>query len=785
MPITAVVEQNAQIISQDEAAPATQPARHSDVHTPRQTYIPGLDGLRALAVIAVLLYHADLPWAPGGFLGVDVFFVLSGYLITTLLRSEWEARGQVSLGAFWGRRARRLLPALALLLVAVLAFASLFLHGEVAGWRGDILAALGYAMNWYLIYGHKSYFEAVGRLSPLQHLWSLAVEEQFYLVWPLLFVAGMRVLRRWGMLLATLAGAAASTALMVAWYNPAADPSRLYYGTDTRATALLLGAALALIVSTGHRVPGTRFPAWVLDTIGLAALICLIVCMVRLGAYGPFLYRGGFALVALAAVAVIAAVAHPHTLMLPALLRGRVLRWVGVRSYGIYLWHWPVFVVTRPHLDVPLDGTPLLLLRFALTVGLATLSYRFIEAPVRNGALLRAWQAMREVNGPRRRQLRARWALSAGTLAALITTLGVTVTEARPAPIPTYLAVTSVHSTSFPRRTTVASVADRALTALPAFTPTPAIVAVIPTVTTPIVTLTATMSIATETVAATATAVASPTAATAALMPTTLPTTAPTRVEMATPSPAPSSVGPVPSSHRVMAATSTAIPTPSALPAAPVIAPTAVPAMTPATPIPTSPPPTATIPATATVPATATAPTPTLVPATPEPPPAETLPAVAPPALHVFAIGDSVMVGAAGALQDALGDVEVDAAVSRQASTAIEILRAKRDADQLGDVVVVHMGTNGTFSAPEFDAMMAILADVPRVVFVNLKVPRPWEAADNAVIADGVQRYPNTVLVDWHTAGNNHPEYFWGDGIHLQPNGAQAYANLIAAALTP
>ena len=152
---------------------------------------------------------------------------------------------------------------------------------------------------------------------------------------------------------------------------------------------------------------------------------------------------------------------------------------------------------------------------------------------------------------------------------------------------------------------------------------------------------------------------------------------------------------------------------------------------------------------------------------------------------HVFAIGDSVMVGAAPALQETFADIEIDAAVSRQAATAIDILRTRRDAGQLGDVVIVHMGTNGTFTTPEFDKMMQTLAGVSRVVFVNLKVPRPWEAADNAVIAAGVARYPNATLVDWHTAGANHPEYFWDDGIHLRPDGAQAYANMIATALTP
>src|ERR687894_321911 len=179
----------------------------------RLPYSPGLDGLRAFAVIAVLLYHADLAWIPGGFLGVEVFFVISGYLITALLLAEWHQRGRIDLKTFWLRRARRLLPALYVLLVVTLAFAVVFLPGEVAGLRGDVLAAFGYVTNWYLIFGQESYFEAVGRPSLLQHLWSLAVEEQFYLIWPPVLALGMGVgaMRlRWRVLTVTLVSAVAS-----------------------------------------------------------------------------------------------------------------------------------------------------------------------------------------------------------------------------------------------------------------------------------------------------------------------------------------------------------------------------------------------------------------------------------------------------------------------------------------------------------------------------------------------------------------------------------------------
>src|SRR5215208_5287964 len=220
--------------------------------------MPGLDGLRALAVIAVLLYHAGISWLPGGFLGVEVFFVLSGYLITALLLAEWRTKGSVDVKAFWMRRARRLLPALYLLIVATLAYAVVFLPGEVAGLRNDALAAFGYVTNWYLVLGHEYYFEAVGRTSLLKNLWSLAVEEQFYLVWPVLFWVGISFgAARWRhrrVFVGALGGAALSVLLLAVLYVPGADPSRLYYGTDTRAAGLLIGAALALVWMPGGQM---------------------------------------------------------------------------------------------------------------------------------------------------------------------------------------------------------------------------------------------------------------------------------------------------------------------------------------------------------------------------------------------------------------------------------------------------------------------------------------------------------------------------------------------------
>src|SRR5215210_2284113 len=426
--------------------------------------------MRALAVMAVLLYHADLRWIPGGFLGVEVFFVVSGYLITALLFAEWRQRGRVDLKGFWLRRARRLLPALYVLLIVTLAFSVVVVSLKKKGLSDDVLAALGYVTNWYLIFGHESYFEAVGRPSLLQHLWSLAVEEQFYLVWPVVLAVGLSVwashLRPGLVLTVALLGAAASAVAMAVLFAPGVDPSRIYYGTDTRATGLLCGAALAFLWSPTEKLrpadkwalrrsigPGRSRRRWwmaaplLTDALGVAAVAALIFFCLSLGEYQPFLYQGGLVAVALATAALIAVVAHPRAWVVSRVLGSAPLRWLGVRSYGVYLWHWPVFMLTRPELDVPFGGLPLLALRLGLTFLLADLSYRFVETPIRRGALGRAWKMLREAWGPRRRQLRLQWAGAVLPILASLALLGAAVAHAKPPEKPDYLAdMKAVHT---------------------------------------------------------------------------------------------------------------------------------------------------------------------------------------------------------------------------------------------------------------------------------------------------------------------------------------------------
>jgi peptidoglycan/LPS O-acetylase OafA/YrhL len=376
----------------------------------RLSYRPALDGLRALAVVAVLAYHAGVGWARAGFLGVDVFFVLSGYLITALLLAEWQQEGGISLVRFWRRRARRLLPALIVMLAAVAVAVPLLAPDQVDRLRGDLLAALGYVSNWRFIFEDQSYFAGAGRPPLLQHLWSLAVEEQFYLLWPpvLTWWLHRHGRRPWpdrraktfatGLVRPLLLAGAASAVLMALLYEPYTDPTRVYYGTDTRAAALLVGAALAC-TATRWQVTDRIHPVGrtTLEVVGGLGLVGLALAIAKVDEFDPGLYRGGFLWVAFLAAAVVASAAQPAGGLGPvtAVLASRPLVWLGRRSYAIYLWFWPVYMLTRPHRDVELSGLPLLGLRVGLTVALAALSYRLVEQPIRAGALRTFWRDVR------------------------------------------------------------------------------------------------------------------------------------------------------------------------------------------------------------------------------------------------------------------------------------------------------------------------------------------------------------------------------------------------------
>ncbi|WP_170324030.1 acyltransferase family protein [Cryptosporangium phraense] len=329
-----------------------------------------MDGLRALAVTAVLVYHLGASWLPGGFLGVDLFFVLSGFLITTLLLDEWAARGRLDLGAFWLRRARRLLPPALLVVAAVMVVGWRTVDpSQLASLRSDGLWTLFYGANWHLIGSGQSYFDAFAAPSPLRHAWSLAIEEQFYLVWPLLLLVLVRVRR---FLLPVIVGLIAVSAVLMAVRYSAEDPSRAYYGTDTRVFELLIGAAAAVVRPRVGRV---------LTAVAGAGVL---VAFASMQDEWVGFYRGGaVAFAVVAAVLVVGTVAHPNRV-----LTARPVVALGLISYGVYLWHWPVYCWLD---DAWLPTTTPGLLahgaaKIALTLALSVTSYFVVEKPVRRGA---------------------------------------------------------------------------------------------------------------------------------------------------------------------------------------------------------------------------------------------------------------------------------------------------------------------------------------------------------------------------------------------------------------
>ena len=398
-------------------SPADAPARQAETLTTDGRVAP-LDGMRAFAVLAVILFHAYTPWAVGGYFGVDVFFVLSGYLITGILLAEWQKRDTISLRHFWARRARRLLPALFLMLLVVLVVADVW--PSVLGSPGllwDTVTTLFYSSNWRFLAEHAGYFTASATPSPLLHTWTLAIEEQFYLVWPLvvlgvlaLFSRRRRAHRRERgaggdsmatphrssrrarlvLLAAASLGAVASAAWMwVVTPSGTLDVNRAYYGSDTRAQAILIGAALALACTLWG--PVTRSTAkvvlWCAGVVGAAVVVLMWRSVAETSALA---FHGGFAIVALGAAAVVLCVSqlprHPLALGIGI----APLRYVGRISYGMYLWYWPVLLVLTPG-RAHLDGVSLLAVRILVIVVVAGLSFRFVETPIQHGAL-RQWR---------------------------------------------------------------------------------------------------------------------------------------------------------------------------------------------------------------------------------------------------------------------------------------------------------------------------------------------------------------------------------------------------------
>ncbi|MDN7306509.1 peptidoglycan O-acetyltransferase OatA [Listeria monocytogenes] len=362
-------------------------------------YVPSIDGLRALAVIAVIAYHLNFSWAKGGFIGVDIFFVLSGYLITNILLTQWEKNQSLQLKQFWIRRFRRLIPAVYVMIVVVVIYA-VFFHPEILkNLRGDAIASFFYVSNWWFIFHNVSYFDSFGLPSPLKNLWSLAIEEQFYLIWPAFLLVFLKWVKNPKLLLKIVIGLGLLSAVwMTILYVPGTDPSRVYYGTDTRAFDLLAGCALAFVWPFNRLSPVVpRKSKAVLNIAGTISILCFILFTAFVSEYQPFLYRGGLLFVAILGVIMIATISHPAS-YLSKIFSFKPLRWIGTRSYGIYLWHYPIITLTTPVLEITQPNIWRAILQVAATFIIAELSFRFIETPIRKNGFINYFKGFKDKN---------------------------------------------------------------------------------------------------------------------------------------------------------------------------------------------------------------------------------------------------------------------------------------------------------------------------------------------------------------------------------------------------
>ena len=367
-------------------------------------YEPSLDGIRAFSVIAVMLYHANIAWLPGGFLGVEVFFVVSGFLITSLLIEERESTQRIDIKQFWIRRSRRLLPALVVMLSATAVCVAFFATDSAPDFRRDVLPSLGYFSNWWQIFAVDTPYFAASSLPVLRHLWSLAVEEQWYLVWPLLFtfVFGAKWMRPKisGALLVACSGAAmAATAFRFAEDNEMGT-NFLYLSTVTRSSGLLLGAAVAMLWRPWRKT-STRFVlvrSLAADSLAIGSIALIGYLMATVHVADARLYQGGLAATTLASAVIVTVVMRPNGLFVKKFFSQDFFAEIGRRSYGLYLWHWPIFVVASAR-----DSVDRLAVAIALTIIINEFVYQYVEIPTRRGALGNWWRNRQQLSAMHRR----------------------------------------------------------------------------------------------------------------------------------------------------------------------------------------------------------------------------------------------------------------------------------------------------------------------------------------------------------------------------------------------
>ena len=355
-------------------------------------YIPAIDGLRAVAVIAVMFYHLGFTWIPGGFLGVDLFFVISGYVITRLLLDSIGQSGGLDLRGFYIARARRLLPALIFMLVSTTIAIGIWAPDTIKRLLIDTPFSLTGTMNWWLVAHHQDYFDTIGRPPLLQHTWSLAVEAQFYLLWPLILYFILKQFGKRHIPLASLLIAAASgiALLFVSFSLDASNASKVshvYFGTDTHSIGLFLGAALAVSwIPQNFTKTVSRKAQDFIDGVGFIGFIGIIAAFLLIDETQPTLYKIAFPLAGLCGAAIIMSVVHPASRFAPV-LQNPIFLWIGERSYAIYLWHWVIFQVTRPSVDLAGKEWALYSLRILIVLALSDISLRYVELPIRRGVI--------------------------------------------------------------------------------------------------------------------------------------------------------------------------------------------------------------------------------------------------------------------------------------------------------------------------------------------------------------------------------------------------------------
>ncbi|MGG3872511.1 acyltransferase family protein [Brevibacillus laterosporus] len=714
-------------------------------------YMPGLDGLRALAVFAVILYHLNVNWAPGGLLGVGVFFVLSGYLITDILISQWKQRGKIDLKDFWIRRAKRLLPAMIVMLIAVVVWLALFDRAQLQALRGEIVAALLYVSNWWLVFHEVSYFESFGPASPFGHFWSLAVEEQFYLIWPLLLLLGLRNTPRRGKLLGlTLAGVVVSAFAMALLYEPGVDPSRIYYGTDTRAFGLLIGAALAMVWPSSRLSETVSLPARItLEVLGIAGLSTILWMIWYTNQYEDFLYQGGLVLLSIATAVVVAVIAHPAS-SFGKLMGAKPLRWIGVRSYGMYLWHYPIIVLSTPAIHTNGTDIPKAIFQIGATIALAGLSLRLVEEPIRRGSFAKPAKYRRMQDGRWRFVLFGRWVVSMVAILVFSSTCiaiagwGGNVT-ASSIPVASTVNTESKQQIEQPNAEEanlfIPKKEDAALGETPDRTEEK-IKEADKTKTT--ASSTQKNNSSQQELAKQDTSGKHNAAQSAADGEQKPAKSEEKQSETTTEGDEAEQTKSSKENESGSSARETDKDDSTAHQSKENSSKEEKPSKTD-----------------------------TEERATPS--------TKAGKGITVF--GDSIMLDVAPHLQKLLPGITIDAKVGRQLRQTPELVAQYKKRGKLGNRVVLELGTNGAFTKIQLESLLKSLGDEKQIILVNTRVPRPWESVVNATLAEVANSHSNTLLVDWYTASAGKDSYFSRDGVHLEPEGAKAFAALLSGVL--